>query len=61
MPSALVRVNGLVREPSPAALAEAMDLLWERRQLAREYGQAGRQRYSDMGIGWEKTVSCLLA
>lgn len=55
------RVNGLVREPSPAALAEAMDLLWERRQLAREYGQAGRQRYSDMGIGWEKTVSCLLA
>jgi glycosyltransferase involved in cell wall biosynthesis len=55
------RVNGLVCEPSPAALAEALDLLWERRNLAREYGQAGRQRYRDMGIGWEKTLACLLA
>ena len=54
------RVNGLVCEPSPAALAEALDLLWERRHVAREYGQTGRQRYRDMGIGWENTLSCLL-
>ena len=54
------RENGLVCEPSPAALAEALDLLWERRHVAREYGRAGRQRYRDMGIGWEKTLSCLL-
>jgi glycosyltransferase involved in cell wall biosynthesis len=54
------RVNGMVCEPSPAALAEALDLLWERRQVAREYGQAGRERYRDMGIGWERTLSCLL-
>ena len=54
------RVNGLVCEPDPAALAEAMDLLWERRDLAREYGRAGRQRYRDMDIGWEKTIACLL-
>ncbi len=53
-------VNGLVCEPSPDALAEALDLLWERRQVAREYGQAGRRRYRDMGIGWENTLSCLL-
>ena len=54
------RVNGLVCEPSPGALAEALDLLWDRRDLAREYGQAGRRRYGEMGIGWEKTLSCLL-
>ena len=55
------RSNGLVCEPSPAALAEALDLLWEQRRLARDYGQAGRERYRGMGIGWEKALSCLLA
>ena len=35
-------------------------VLWERRRVAREYGQAGRRRYREMGIGWGNTLSCLL-
>lgn len=56
----LDRITGLVCEPQPAALAEVLDLLWEHRQLAREYGRAARQRYREMGIGWEETLACLL-
>ncbi len=56
----LDRMTGLVCEPQPAALAEALDLLWERRQLAHEYGGAARLRYREMGIGWEETLACLL-
>ncbi|MDQ2802377.1 MAG: glycosyltransferase family 4 protein [Pseudomonadota bacterium] len=55
------RVNGLVCEPHPTALAEALDLLWTQRHLAREYGRAGRQRYAEMRIGWEETLACLIA
>ena len=53
-------VNGLVCDPSPDALAQGLDRLWEDQAAAREYGRAGRARYADMGIGWEAVLGCLL-
>ena len=52
--------NGLVCEPSPAALAEALDRLWDNPALARELGRAGHARYAEMGIGWDAVLGCLL-
>ena len=53
--------TGLVCEPRPGALAEAMDRLWHDRAGAREMGRAGRARYEGFGISWETVLSCLLA
>lgn len=53
--------TGLVCEPRPEALAEAMDRLWADRARAREMGRAGRARYDGMGISWDTVLSCLLA
>ncbi len=53
-------VSGLVREPTADAVAAAMDLLWEQPALAREYGRAARARYTDMHIGWDAVLACLL-
>lgn len=49
-------VTGLLTEPSPLALAVAMDALFEDRQGAARMGEAGRQSYSDKKIGWENVV-----
>jgi glycosyltransferase involved in cell wall biosynthesis len=53
--------NGLVSEPDPAALAEAMDTLWEDRARARRMGQEGRAFYTELDPSWEHVVECLLA
>ena len=52
--------TGLVAEPTPAALAEAMDRLWEDRAEARRMGQAARERYAGMRISWDAVVEGLL-
>jgi hypothetical protein len=38
-----------------------MDGLWEDRERVRQWGDAGRQRYSDLRIGWDHVVEKLLA
>jgi glycosyltransferase involved in cell wall biosynthesis len=53
--------TGIVSEARPEALAAAMDELWENRQKAAQWGEAGRQRYDDMGIAWNRVVERLLA
>ncbi len=53
--------NGLVSEPTPAALAAAMDALWEDRARARSMGAEGRALYTELGLSWEHVVECLLA
>lgn len=53
--------TGIVAEPTPDALAAAMDALWEDRERARLWGEAGRQRYDDLDINWENVVEKLLA
>jgi glycosyltransferase involved in cell wall biosynthesis len=50
-----------VTEPTPQALAAAMDRLWDDRQLAQQMGVAGRDRYASMNISWNNVVQQLLA
>jgi glycosyltransferase involved in cell wall biosynthesis len=54
------RETGLVCEPTPQSLAAAMDELWEDRGRARHWGEAGRQRYSDLRIDWGTVIERLL-
>lgn len=53
--------TGLVVKPTAAALAEALDQLWQERELAAKYGRAGRERYERMGLSWSEVVRQLLA
>jgi glycosyltransferase involved in cell wall biosynthesis len=53
--------TGIVAEPTPEALAAAMDSLWDDRDRARQWGDAGRQRYDDLRIDWDNVVGALLA
>jgi glycosyltransferase involved in cell wall biosynthesis len=54
--------TGLIVEPSPQAMAVAMDQLWDDHDLARALGEAGRKRYDSLNISWmtvvERLVSC---
>ena len=52
--------TGLVCEPDPAALADAMDTLWTDRAKARRLGAAALERYRALGLSWEHVVQCLL-
>lgn len=53
--------TGLVVEPTAKALAAALDRLWEGREQARAWGEAGRARYEALGLCWSKVVRTLLA
>src|SRR5262249_34700546 len=46
----LNRETGLICEPTPVALAAAMDELWANPSTARRWGLAGRERWEEMGI-----------
>jgi glycosyltransferase involved in cell wall biosynthesis len=54
------RETGIVAEPTPESLASAMDDLWNDRERARQWGNAGRQRYSDLRIDWGNVLENLL-
>jgi glycosyltransferase involved in cell wall biosynthesis len=53
--------TGLVAEPTPEALACAMDKLWTNREQARSWGERGRARYDALGITWPAVVRRLLS
>ncbi len=44
--------TGCVCAPSPAAVAAALDDLWDRRRRTAAWGDAGRQHYAALGLGW---------
>lgn len=52
--------TGLVTAPAAAALAEALDQLWQERSLTAKYGRAGRDSYEQMGLSWPEVVRQLL-
>ena len=54
------RETGLVANPTPESLAQAMDALWTDRQNAAAMGEAGRARYQDLNISWANVVEKLL-
>lgn len=53
--------NGLVVEPDPAALADAMDELWLDRRLAPRLGEANQARLAALGVDWSHVVQALTA
>ncbi|MGH7998409.1 MAG: glycosyltransferase family 4 protein, partial [Brasilonema sp.] len=53
--------TGLVAEPTPAALASAMDYLWESRSWAKAVGQAALEYYNSLNITWFNVLKKLLA
>jgi glycosyltransferase involved in cell wall biosynthesis len=53
--------TGLVAEPTPAALAAAMDQLWEDRGRARRLGEGGFALYQSLDISWTTVVERLLS
>jgi glycosyltransferase involved in cell wall biosynthesis len=52
--------TGLIAEPTPAALAAAMDTLWDNRAQARAMGEAGRVDYDSQQICWSTVIERLL-
>ena len=55
------RKTGLVAEPTPEALAAALDYLWDSRDAAKRWGEAGRFLYGRLNITWPETVRKLLS
>jgi glycosyltransferase involved in cell wall biosynthesis len=56
----LDHVTGLIAQPQPAALAAALDQIWDDRHQATQWGKAGRDRYDSMNISWNNVVEQLL-
>ena len=52
--------TGLIAEPAPAALAEAMDTVWENRPQAAFWGRRAREYYASLNISWANVVATLL-
>lgn len=57
----LDKETGLVVEPTPMAVADAMDFLWRNRKEAKSWGEAGRVHYERLNITWPKVVHALLS
>jgi glycosyltransferase involved in cell wall biosynthesis len=53
--------GGIIMDPTPEAVAEAMDQLWEDRDRAAKIGREGRQRYDSLNLSWANVVKKLLA
>jgi glycosyltransferase involved in cell wall biosynthesis len=53
--------TGMIAEPTPTALAEAFDFVWENRSEAAAWGRAGRARYESLNLSWSNVIEKLLA
>jgi glycosyltransferase involved in cell wall biosynthesis len=53
--------NGFVLPPEPAAIAEKIDLLFERRKLAAKLGEQGFETLSALKLDWSTVVGRLLS
>jgi glycosyltransferase involved in cell wall biosynthesis len=49
-------VNGMVLDPAPEALAEAMESLWSDRPRAARMGEAAYQTLQELNINWDYVV-----
>jgi glycosyltransferase involved in cell wall biosynthesis len=53
--------NGLILEPTPAALAEGMERLWADRPAARDRGRAARASLRLHRVSWDHVLERLVA
>jgi glycosyltransferase involved in cell wall biosynthesis len=53
--------TGYMTPPTPEALGEAMDKLYENKKNAQEMGEAGLKNLGELGISWENVIERLLA
>jgi glycosyltransferase involved in cell wall biosynthesis len=54
-------LNGFVCEPTPQALADAMDRLYLDRKLAKQMGENAHSRISELRIEWPHVIERLLS
>lgn len=52
--------TGLSVEPDAASIANALDTLWENRDLAQKMGAKAKERYRSMNLNWPNVVRKLL-
>jgi glycosyltransferase involved in cell wall biosynthesis len=52
--------NGVVADPDPRSVAEAMDRLFTDRLWCERLGRASRERVGELGIEWDSTIERLL-
>ncbi len=48
--------TGFMTEPTPMALAEAMDKLYQNKQMAKEMGHNGLALLNELGINWDTVI-----
>ncbi len=53
--------TGLVVEPTPASLADAMDRLFFEPRFAEQLGRAGRELWAGKNVNWPSTIERLLS
>lgn len=53
--------TGWITEPTPQALAQALEQLWADKERSRAMGQAGRERIQAMDLSWDRVVETLTA
>ena len=53
--------EGLVIDPDPRAIAEALDSLYAQRESARAMGQRGREKLQAMNLSWDHVVESLIS
>lgn len=53
--------TGLIAEPTPESLAQAMDELWMDGERAKAWGENGHELYRELDISWSKIIEKLLA
>lgn len=52
--------TGLIAEPTPVALAAALDEVWQDPERAKMWGEAGHARYASLNISWSNVIERLL-
>jgi len=54
-------ISGLITAPTPEALGEAFDRLWDDRMLAAKLGEGALRRINELSIRWDHVVARLTA
>ncbi len=53
--------TGFIVEPEPELIAEAFDMLYDNKEVARKMGQSANSRVTELGINWDTVIGKLLS